>query len=80
MNNPYQPQLYTEEECLAQTRIVRHTVSEQQLDKGISVTLGRYALQLTGASEIALKLKFLKDHLVVRFCYVGEVEIRLGDQ
>lgn len=80
MNNPYRLQLYIEEECLDQTHIIHHTVSEQQLDEGISVTPGRHALQLTGTSEIALKLKFLEDHLVVRFCYVGEVEIGLSDQ
>lgn len=80
MNSRHRLQLYIEEECLARTRIVHHMVSEQQLDKGISVSPARYALRLTSTSEIALKLKFLKDHLVVRFCYVGEVEIGLSDQ
>lgn len=46
----------------------------------ISLRCGVEYESLTSGSEIALELPFLEDHLVIRLCYVREVEVRLRDQ
>jgi hypothetical protein len=47
-----------------------------------SVLLGfsSQARRLTSTPEVTLEFPFFKYHLIIRLCYVREVEVRLSDQ